>query len=60
MIDQKIAYEKHPLSNERFEELRSQGFKVVDIKFKPKDLEDQKEEEKPSKRRKPSSKAQSK
>lgn len=40
MIDQKIAYEKHPLSNERFEELRSQGFKVVDIRFKPEVLPD--------------------
>lgn len=35
MIDQKIAYEKHPLSQERFNELRASGLKVVDERFKP-------------------------
>ncbi len=31
----KIAYEPHPVSPERKAELRSQGFKIVDAKFKP-------------------------
>lgn len=32
----KIAYEKHPVSKERKEELRSKGFKIIDARFKPK------------------------
>ena len=36
----KIAYEPHPVSPERKKELRDQGFKILDAKFKP-------EEEKP-------------
>lgn len=30
-----IIYEPHPVSPERKAELRKQGFKIVDIKFKP-------------------------
>lgn len=30
-----IIYEPHPVSLERKAELRSQGFKIVDAKFKP-------------------------
>lgn len=33
----KIAYEPHPVSPERKAELVSNGFKVVDIRFKPSD-----------------------
>ncbi len=31
----KIAYEKHPVTPERKAELRAQGFKIIDAKFKP-------------------------
>jgi len=31
----KIAYEKHPVSKERKEELRSKGFKIIDARFDP-------------------------
>lgn len=31
----KIAYEKHPVSAERKAELRAQGFKIIDARFKP-------------------------
>lgn len=30
-----IIYEPHPVNPERKAELRKQGFKIVDIKFKP-------------------------
>lgn len=30
-----IAYEKHPISLERKAELRAQGLKIVDARFKP-------------------------
>lgn len=33
----KIAYEKHPVSSERKEELRQKGYKIIDIRFKPAD-----------------------
>lgn len=36
----KIAYEPHPVSPERKAELVSNGFKVVDIRFKPDDASD--------------------
>ncbi|MDR0275925.1 MAG: hypothetical protein LBI48_11430 [Burkholderiaceae bacterium] len=35
-MDQKIAYEKHPISPEREKELRSQGFIIIDKRFEPK------------------------
>ena len=35
---QKIAYEKHPVSAERKAELRGEGFKILDVRFKPDDL----------------------
>lgn len=31
----KIAYEKHPVSPERKKELRAQGYKILDVIFKP-------------------------
>lgn len=31
----KIAYEQHPVSPERKKELREQGYKILDIAFKP-------------------------
>lgn len=34
----KIAYEKHPVSPERKKELRAQGYKILDLRFKPADL----------------------
>ena len=33
----KIAYEPHPVTPERKAELRAQGFKIVDARFKPAD-----------------------
>lgn len=33
----KIAYEKHPVSPERKAELRAQGMKIIDARFKPND-----------------------
>jgi hypothetical protein len=43
---QKIAYEKHPVSAERKAELRAGGFKILDVRFKPADAE----QEEPAKR----------
>lgn len=43
MSEQKIAYEKHPVSSERKAELRSKGFKIIDIQFKPKDADSEPE-----------------
>lgn len=31
----KIAYEPHPVSKERKDELRAAGFKIIDARFKP-------------------------
>ena len=31
----KIAYEPHPVSPERKKELREQGYKILDVIFKP-------------------------
>ncbi|MHB0806012.1 hypothetical protein [Stutzerimonas nitrititolerans] len=39
MSEQKIAYEKHPVTPERKAELRKQGFKILDARFKPVDAE---------------------
>ena len=33
----KVAYEPHPVTPERKAELRAQGFKIVDARFKPKE-----------------------
>lgn len=33
----KIAYEPHPVTMARKAELKSQGFRIVDVRFKPKD-----------------------
>lgn len=38
----KIAYEPHPVSPERKRELREQGFRIVDQRFKPKSIEEAK------------------
>lgn len=35
----KVIYEKHPVSKERKEELRSQGYRIVDAQFAPADYE---------------------
>lgn len=40
----KIAYEPHPVSPERKKELREQGYKILDVIFKPAESE---QEEKP-------------
>ena len=42
---QKIAYEKHPVSAERKAELRGEGFKILDVRFKP--VEDSEPEKRP-------------
>lgn len=34
----KIAYEPHPITPERKTELRRQGFRIVDARFKPASL----------------------
>jgi len=34
----RIAYEPHPVSPERKAELRAQGFKIIDERFKPLDV----------------------
>ncbi|MGF6212336.1 HeH/LEM domain-containing protein [Comamonas sp. 4034] len=36
-MTEKIAYEPHPVSPERKAELRAQGFKIIDERFKPAD-----------------------
>lgn len=38
-MSDKIAYEPHPVSPERKAELRAQGFRILDIVFKPADGE---------------------
>lgn len=39
MSEQKIKYVQHPVSPEQKAELRAQGFKIIDIQFKPKDAD---------------------
>lgn len=39
MSEQKIAYIEHPVSPERKAELRAQGFKIIDARFRPADIE---------------------
>jgi hypothetical protein len=34
-----IAYEPHPVTLERKAELRAQGLQIIDIRFKPDDVE---------------------
>ncbi|HWK70029.1 MAG TPA: HeH/LEM domain-containing protein [Burkholderiaceae bacterium] len=36
-MEQKIAYELHPVSPERKADLRAQGYKIIDARFAPKD-----------------------
>jgi hypothetical protein len=36
----KIAYEPHPVTPERKAELRAQGFKIIDARFKPADVDE--------------------
>jgi len=36
----KIAYEPHPVTPERKKELREQGFKIIDERFKPDHLKE--------------------
>ncbi len=43
----KIAYEQHPVSSKRKAELRAEGYKIIDIRFKPADAD---EPEQPVKR----------
>lgn len=37
MKDKPIAYEPHPVSRERKAELIAQGFRIIDVAFKPAD-----------------------
>ena len=43
----KITYEQHPVSTERKAELRAEGYKILDVRFKPAAVE---EPEQPVKR----------
>ena len=43
----KIAYEKHPVTAERKAELRAQGFKIVDARFKPAEVMQPEPEKRP-------------
>lgn len=36
-MDEKIVYEKHPVTAERKAELRHKGYKIIDAKFAPDD-----------------------
>ena len=47
----KIAYEPHPISKERKAELRKQGYKILDIAYKPADVLE--EPEKPKRTQRP-------
>lgn len=49
--DMKIAYEPHPVTPERKAELNKQGYRIIDARFKPADIDDA--EVKPTKRGKP-------
>lgn len=42
----KIAYEPHPIKPERKAELRKQGYKILDIAYKPADLLEEPEKQK--------------
>lgn len=44
----KIAYESHPVTAERKAELRAQGFKILDSRFRPVEVE---QEEQPGRYR---------
>lgn len=36
-MDEKIVYEKHPVTAERKAELRQKGYKIIDAQFAPDD-----------------------
>jgi len=36
-MDEKVVYEKHPVTAERKSELRQKGYKIIDAKFAPDD-----------------------
>lgn len=36
----KVIYEPHPVTPERKKELRAQGYKIIDAKFKPEEAEE--------------------
>jgi hypothetical protein len=36
-MDEKVIYEKHPVTAERKSELRQKGYKIIDAKFAPDD-----------------------
>lgn len=38
-MDEKVIYEKHPVTAERKAELRQKGYKIIDAKFAPDDYE---------------------
>lgn len=38
-MDEKVVYEKHPVTAERKSELRQKGYKIIDAKFAPDDYE---------------------
>ena len=38
-MDEKVIYEKHPVTAERKAELRQKGYKIIDAQFAPDDYE---------------------
>lgn len=48
-----VIYEPHPVSPERKEELRKQGFKIIDARFAPEGFKPEPAEEKPRRGRPP-------
>ncbi|WP_447775256.1 hypothetical protein [Pseudomonas chlororaphis] len=38
-MDEKVVYEKHPVTAERKAELRQKGYKIIDAQFAPDDYE---------------------
>jgi hypothetical protein len=38
-MDEKVVYEKHPVTAERKAELRQKGYKIIDALFAPDDYE---------------------
>lgn len=38
-MDEKVVYEKHPVTAERKAELRQKGYKIIDAKFAPDDYD---------------------
>lgn len=38
-MDEKVVYEKHPVTAERKAELRQKGYKIIDARFAPDDYE---------------------